>query len=198
MNEHAPWTELDLVVIDVEGDGQQPPDLVEFAAVPITGGIIGEPRSWLVRPQTKITWQARKVHGISDADVADQPGFDAIADEVRHELGDVLPAGHNVRVDLGVMTRKLPDWSPAEAFDTLRMARAAWSLPSYKLSALVEHRATYDALVTARLLVDLASHSGPQPWTIAELRRHGGIALTTGQTEESAEQPGLFNAPERA
>lgn len=38
------------------------------------------------------------------------------------------------------------------------------------------HRAAYDALVTARLLIDLADHSGEQPWTAEELRKRGGIA----------------------
>ncbi|MGH3795277.1 MAG: hypothetical protein ACRDSP_10340 [Pseudonocardiaceae bacterium] len=28
------WTALSFVVVDVEGNGQQPPDLVELAAVP--------------------------------------------------------------------------------------------------------------------------------------------------------------------
>ena len=45
------WTSLAYVVVDVEGNGQQPPDLVELAAVPIVGGKIGEPSSWLVRPE---------------------------------------------------------------------------------------------------------------------------------------------------
>ena len=37
------WTSLAYAVVDVEGNGQQPPDLVELAVVPIVGGKIGEP-----------------------------------------------------------------------------------------------------------------------------------------------------------
>jgi exodeoxyribonuclease X len=44
------WTSLNYAVVDVEGNGQQPPDLVELAVVPIRSGVIGEPASWLVRP----------------------------------------------------------------------------------------------------------------------------------------------------
>lgn len=44
------WADLAYVVVDVEGNGQQPPDLVELAAVPIVAGVIGEPVSWLVHP----------------------------------------------------------------------------------------------------------------------------------------------------
>ena len=44
------WTRRRYAVVDVEGNGQQPPDLVELAAVPITGGVTGGPVSWLVHP----------------------------------------------------------------------------------------------------------------------------------------------------
>ena len=79
---------------------------------------------------------------------------------------------HNAHVDVGVLQRKLADWECPEIFDTLKLARRL--LPdadSYKLGALVDafklaegfpdpltpHRATYDALVTARLFVHLAT-----------------------------------------
>jgi DNA polymerase III epsilon subunit-like protein len=45
------WTDRRYVVVDVEGNGQQPPDLVEVAAVPIVNGVIGTPASWLVKPR---------------------------------------------------------------------------------------------------------------------------------------------------
>jgi exodeoxyribonuclease X len=120
------------VVVDVEGNGQQPPDLVELAAVPITDGIIGEARSWLVRPDLPSTGFARKIHGISN------------------ELGE---------------------WECPEVFDTLKLARrllpghdsyqlsslaGALSLTSDLPAQLTPRRATYDALVCARLFVRLA------------------------------------------
>lgn len=49
------WTTLRYAVVDVEGNGQQPPDLVELAAVPIAGGEIQAPTSWLVKPAYPIT-----------------------------------------------------------------------------------------------------------------------------------------------
>src|SRR5437016_2155236 len=62
----ADWTSLRYVVVDVEGNGRQPPDLVELATVPIADGVIGEPVSWLVGPDTPITPLARKIHGITN------------------------------------------------------------------------------------------------------------------------------------
>ena len=45
------WTSLRYAVVDVEGNGQQPPDLVELAVVPIVGGIIGEPGAGWCSPR---------------------------------------------------------------------------------------------------------------------------------------------------
>ena len=36
------WVSVRYAVVDVEGNGQQPPDLVELAVVPIVGGVIGQ------------------------------------------------------------------------------------------------------------------------------------------------------------
>ncbi len=48
------WTTLRYVVVDVEGNGQQPPDLVEIGTASIVGGAIGEPVTWLVKPARSI------------------------------------------------------------------------------------------------------------------------------------------------
>jgi exodeoxyribonuclease X len=179
------WTSLSYVVIDVEGNGQQPPDLVELAAVRIEGGVIGEPVSWLVRPLAPITPFVRRIHGISNEQVADAPVFGDIKDEVLKVLVDAAVVGHNVYVDLGVLERELGDWERPEVFDTLKLARRL--LPEadgYKLGALVDafklaeglpdelvpHRATYDALVTARLFVRLATLPDTRPLSLEELR----------------------------
>lgn len=179
------WTSLTYVVVDVEGNGQQPPDLVELAVVPIIGGVIGEPSSWLVKPETPITHFARKVHGITNETIADAPVFDTIKPDVVHALTADGLIAHNAHVDVGVLQRKLGAWECPEIFDTLKLARRV--LPgadSYKLGGLVEafklaedlpeglspHRATYDALVTARLFVRLATLSDTRPLMLEELR----------------------------
>ncbi|WP_158293090.1 MULTISPECIES: exonuclease domain-containing protein [Kribbella] len=60
-------------MVDVEGNGQQPPDLVEISIVPIQNGTIGQPKNWLVRPPRPITAMARHFHRITDDEVADAP-----------------------------------------------------------------------------------------------------------------------------
>jgi DNA polymerase III epsilon subunit-like protein len=165
------WTSLNYVVVDVEGNGQQPPDLVELAAVPIVGGNIGEPKGWLIKPDLPITHFAQKIHRISNEQVADAPVFAYVEADVRKALDASALIAHNAHVDVGVLQRMLGDWDCPEVFDTLKLARRL--LPgrkTYKLGSLVEefdlagglegenqpHRAAYDAVVTARLFVHLA------------------------------------------
>lgn len=84
-----------------------------------------------------------------------------------------------------VLRRKLPDWKTPEVFDTLKLARRLLpGLDSYRLGALVKayklddelpdgltpHRAVYDALVTARLFVWLATSLGAGPRSLEVLR----------------------------
>jgi exodeoxyribonuclease X len=175
------WTSLNYVVVDVEGNGQQPPDLVELAAVPIVGGVIGEPVSWLVKPETPIKYFATRIHGLSGKGVANCPSFEAIKVDVLLALSHPALVAHNAHVDVDVLRRKLTGWEPPEVFDTLKLARRL--VPgedSYKLGSLVEafklaeglpedlspHRATYDALVAARLFVLLATKAA----SLEELR----------------------------
>ncbi|WP_018686966.1 3'-5' exonuclease [Actinokineospora enzanensis] len=188
------WTSLNFVVVDVEGNGQQPPDLVELAAVPVVGGVIGEPLSWLVKPNGPIKHFATRIHGLTNKDVADCPSFEAITGNVLAALDADALVAHNAHVDLGVLERKLPDWESPEVFDTLKLARRLVpGLDSYRLGNLVEayslaeglpddlnpHRATYDALVAARLFVLLATKAA----SLEELR---------GQPPEKGDENALF------
>ncbi len=194
------WASLRYAVVDVEGNGQQPPDLVELATVPVVGGVIGEPVSWLVKPDTRIKHMATRIHGLSNEDVAGAPAFAEIEDEIIGALDGAVLVAHNAHVDVDVICRKLPGWECPEVFDTLKLARRL--LPgqaSYRLGALVEafklddglpddltpHRATYDALVTARLFVQLATVSDAGPLSLEELR---GDSLRGGE----GETPALF------
>jgi exodeoxyribonuclease X len=194
------WTTLKYVVVDVEGNGQQPPDLVELAVVPIVEGKIGEPKSWLIKPDEPITDFVRRIHGITNDQVAEAPVFADIEPEVRAALDDAAFIAHNAPIDLGVLRRKLDGWEPNEVFDTVRLSRRFQpDQASHRLGALVKaffldddlpegltpHRATYDVLVTARLFIHLVTKTYPQPLSLEELR-----GQPTGGDQD--EPPALF------
>lgn len=179
------WTALRYAVVDVEGNGHHPPDLVEAAVVPIVGGAVGRPACWLVKPDHPIRFSATRVHGLTNADLAQAPPAAAIGEELRAALAADAVVAHNAHVDVDVLGRTLPGWQCPEVFDTLALARRL--LPgrsSYKLGALVDefglaeglpadlspHRASYDALVAARLFVRLATGEDGQPRSLAVLR----------------------------
>ncbi|MFI1063894.1 exonuclease domain-containing protein [Streptomyces spororaveus] len=163
-----------LFVVDVEGNGATPPDLVEVALIPVTGGR-PEPeaaRSWLIRPPVAIPHLITRIHGITNAMVADAPVWADVAAEVAGLLDGAWIAAHSASVEYNVLSRHLPDWKPAGVIDTLRLAKATF--PGHKgfgLDALINHtgisldgvagtrhRAGYDAHATALLLHHLASH----------------------------------------
>ena len=179
------WTSLSYAVADVEGNGQQPPDLVELAVLPITDGTIGEPVTWLVKPPRPIKYFTTRIHGITGKDVASAPAFADVRHEVRQALSGRVLVAHNAHVDMGVLRRELGEWECPEVFDTLKLAkRLLPGRPSYKLGALVKalsldeemppglvpHRAAYDVLVTARLFVRLVTRDDGTPASLEELR----------------------------
>jgi DNA polymerase III epsilon subunit-like protein len=201
------WSQARLAVVDVEGNGAHPLDLVELAVVLIINGTPEPAQTWLVHPANPISWIARNVHGITNADVADAPTVADIQDDVLSALADVhVVVGHQVRVDLDVLGRSLPSWSPPAALDTLRLARAQYpDLPAHRLGALAEtlhlnadptqgqaHRAGYDATLTARLLLHLAE-SLPQPATLADLLQRGSWPPTQPGAGDQQQELDLTN-----
>jgi exodeoxyribonuclease X len=163
-----------LLVVDVEGNGVSPADLVEVATLPITNGApdTSAAGAWLVRPPLPVTPFAARVHGLTNERLAGCPQWEAIAGDVNAGLEGAWLAAHNASVEYRVLSRHLPGWEPAGVVDTLRLARAVYKdLPKHSLDALIEyvqpdltaapaqrHRATFDAYAAALLLLDMGSH----------------------------------------
>lgn len=193
---HTGWSRLDLdrlfdgveaVVVDVEGNGRHPADIVEIALLPLQPGggtAVDALRSWLVRPPYPITRRAASLHGIRNTDVADAAPWSAIVDIVTETLAGRLVVAHNASVERQVLTTHLPGWQPAGWLDTLRLARAVWPdlagghgldnlITHADLAAqlprptdrpgMTRHRAGYDAWMTAALLASLVGAAGPDP-----------------------------------
>ncbi|MFD7446169.1 exonuclease domain-containing protein [Streptomyces sp. NPDC059909] len=162
-----------LLVVDVEGNGLNPPDLVEVAALPVRAGQpdTSSAGAWLIRPPRPVTPLADRIHGLTNQLLDSAPGWEEVADQVQGVLGEAWICAHNVSGDYRALKAHLPKWEPTGVIDTLRLARNTHEgLPSYGLDALIEHtkpdltqapgvgrhRATYDAYATAQLLIAMA------------------------------------------
>lgn len=191
------WPSEQIIIVDVEGNGHTPPDLVELAisSFPVVQSV--PPLSWLIKPPNRIKWQAKQVHGIGNSDVENCPDWDEIKVEVEEKLQGKWFVAHNASVDYSVVKRHLPDWVPVGVIDTLKLARHVYpNATSHSLSALLTttglrnqvvgelHRAGEDARVTALLLDHLIEKSSLKSWI--EICK---IAQIQKQTEEKAPAP---------
>lgn len=167
-------------VIDVEGNGGSPPEIIELAMVEVADlALTGVRRHWLVRPSQPISAIASRIHGLTNADVAEAPTMEDIADAILPWIEETPIVGHNVRVEVDILKRALPDWSPGTAVDTLKLAKAVRpGLPSYGLAKLGEalgyaeeaarlsgaghHAALYDATLTAMIFIGLLETTAPE------------------------------------
>lgn len=135
-----------------------------------------------------ITWSARKVHGIADADLAGAPGLLSLWPELKKFMAGAVPVAHGKGTEKRFL-RAFPGHGFGPWVDTLLLARAAWpELPDHSLSALCEarglagtiadmipgrrwHDALYDAAASLVLLEDLVTGFGladkPVDWLAA-------------------------------
>ena len=165
-----------LAVVDLEGNGQQPPEIIEIAVLLVDGDVTEhDVVSWLVHPRTPITsFVTRRVHGISNEDVAGCPPWTAVGAKVEPLLGDRVLVAHNAAVEHRTLTAHLPNWQPPLVLDTLRLARHILpDLSGHRLTQLVtaleldagalteqrHHRAAYDTWCAWQLLCALAERS---------------------------------------
>lgn len=110
---------------------------------------------------------AFEVHGLSDAFLAGQPPFRAIADELREFLGDAQLVAHNAQFDFGFLNAEFARTghqllSAERVVDTLVLARRKHPNASNSLDALCSRygidssrRVKHGALLDSELLADV-------------------------------------------
>ncbi|MEV0247451.1 3'-5' exonuclease [Nocardia sp. NPDC050712] len=140
----------DIVVVDVEGNGYHPQEIVEIAIIPVDGATVTPEtiNSCRVRPQHPIVpFATHQVHGIRNKDVIGCPTWITVAPTVGRALFDRILVAHNATVEYQTLARHLPDWKPPMVLDTLRLARAVWpDRPSYALGALLDYASLNEPL----------------------------------------------------
>jgi DNA polymerase-3 subunit epsilon len=170
---------LRFAVVDLETTGLEIGSnrVIEVAVVHAGGdGSIGEPRSWLIRPEDG-SFGGEDIHHISEQQLADSPTFAEVGDEILASLEGRTLVAHNAAFDWGFLNA---EFDRAERFAddqrrpltyvcTARLARTAGLRP-LRLAAVCEqlgvdgpenaHRAGDDALACARTLQPLLKRLG--------------------------------------
>lgn len=177
----GPWPKalagVEITVLDYETTGFKPHEgarPVELAVVKISEAGIIDKDSWLINPEIPIPASSSVIHGLVDADVANEPTYDVIMENFLEFLGDcTVLCGHNlIKFDsnflrFGFETYGIPK-PKLQMIDTLDLARARWSrgrrpgtVKDHKLGTLLAHigvehgqahRALDDTVATAKLL----------------------------------------------
>jgi len=194
--------ERPLLVFDLETTGLDPMTdrIVELGCVKLlpagradggSGGGAGAPggaprreiKTWRINPGRPIVPAATAIHGITDADVARCPTFDALAREIAAFFhGCDLSGFHVEGFDLPLLVQEFervgvafPDWKPrivdARTIFTLRESRGlAAALQFYCGREHVgAHGAEADAIAAADVLLAQIERYPDLPATIAEL-----------------------------
>jgi DNA polymerase-3 subunit epsilon len=176
------WHSMTWLCIDSETTGLDPKSdrLVELAAVEFRQGEVGRRMGMLLNPGMPIPAGASAVHGISDADVADCPPFEEVAERfLDHVSKAEVLVGYNWPFDAAFLeTACGARWTEAIAgkpiIDALVLVRfdevgRFWKGPGrHKLDAVAErlgvpregkaHRASSDCVLTCRVLWQLREH----------------------------------------
>ena len=156
---------LKLVAIDFETANHDPGSACAVAVALIENRQITATRDWLIRPPTP-EFVFTYVHGIDWKDVAGQPEFGTVWDEMAPLVSDAdYFVAHNAPFDRNVLThccRNAGRPPPAAPFlCTVRLARDAWGIYPTKLPdvcrklriPLNHHNARSDATACARIAI---------------------------------------------
>ena len=186
-------------ILDTEGNGSQPGEIIELAAVEMVGlELTGRHHVWRFRPRIAVNYSATRVHGITNNDLLHSPRFEERAREIHDILEDHPIAGHAVHVEVDALRRVLPQWKPRKAYDTLRMARRVYpdlerhrlghlgdhlglSDEAHRLTGRQAHSAHYDALLCGLVLRHVIESLDPDART--KLLNHSEIMEIRRQRE---------------
>lgn len=128
---NASLVALDAMAFDCETTGldARSARIVQFAAVPILKGAMLRDRALtrLVNPGIAIPPQTTRVHGITDAAVAGEPSFSALAKDLEGFIGHRTLIGHSISFDLAMLAREFElcgvAWTRPRALDIRLLGR---------------------------------------------------------------------------
>jgi len=196
---------MELVAIDLEGSGAQDRDheaILEIALVPIVDWQPDMTAAYctLINPQRSIPPRPWISPGLTDEALRQAPTIATAEPELARRINGKYLVGHNVSVDWRLLRRRCPSVTPAGLLDTFRLARVAGAAGGRGLSRLIDHfrltetvndlaggsmphRALWDAVAAAMLLLALAPPSADTTPNIQLLMRDSEVMAFTVKPE---------------
>jgi DNA polymerase-3 subunit epsilon len=162
------------IVLDTETTGLDPADghrIIEIGCVELLDHIpTGRTFQRYLNPERGVG-ESERIHGTSDAFLADKPFFAHVVEEFLEFIGDAPLVIHNAAFDLKFLNSELhriphPPIPHARAIDTIEIAKAKIPGARYSLDELCKrfgidlsvrskHGALLDAELTARVYLEL-------------------------------------------
>ena len=157
-------------VFDIETTGfESYCKIIEIGAVLVEDGNITEKFSTYVDPHEHISERITELTSITDADVSGAPDIEKVlGDFYKFSKGTIL-AGHNAQMfDLPFVNKEGAKFGinfKNELVDTFLLSKKYLKIKNYKLDTVAKHfdvvnehahRAIYDAITTAKVLIKLA------------------------------------------
>jgi len=159
------------IALDTETTGLNPKDgnrIVEIGCVEMVNHVpTGETRQFYINPERDMPEEAFRVHGLSNAFLADKPVFARVVNEFLDFIGDADLVIHNAVFDMGFINAELGTLgrspiSSERAIDTLALARKKFPGAPASLDALCRryridnsNRTLHGALLDAELLAEV-------------------------------------------
>ncbi|WP_196259814.1 DUF294 nucleotidyltransferase-like domain-containing protein [Pelagibacterium limicola] len=208
----TPLIDMDAVVLDTETTGLdvRKDRIIQIGAVRLHGPDLLDDKKLdiIVNPGLPIPPSSSRIHGLTDAHVAEKPGFAAAAPVASAYIGQAVVIGHSINFDMAVFrfeaARHGIGWPQLRVLDVALLAAGLdrglvdTSLDSLALSLGIpiegRHTALGDALVTAgiyRALVPKLLAAGVRTLGEAELLSRRPANLIAQQ-----EQAGWFARPD--
>lgn len=192
----TPIEKAKFLVVDLEMTGLDPQrdEIVEVAAIPVTGFEMGEEPGFYseIEPERSVPAATKAVHGLHGRELAAAPNAQSVLPELAKLFYNKIVIAHNVGVDVAFLrakSKKIGIMPPSRPMiDTMKLAGAIW--PGKNRIGLDEllrmfdiertqqrHNALDDALSTAKVFVRMVHRlkADGRISTVADLLKIGGI-----------------------
>ncbi len=162
----------DYVCLDIETTGfGRNTEIIDVGAVKVSGGIIIDTFSELIKPTQSISHEITALTGISQSDVDNARGIEAVLSDFLDFIENYTLIGHNIAsFDIPMIRRQTAivlgkSFEPSY-IDTLYLSKSIQGVPNYKLQTMLDHygitnarahRAFEDSEATNKLYLALIS-----------------------------------------